>query len=88
MNIEKNNRKTKTEKIAKFPIVLVGKSYWEGLITWIENTVLATEQNISPEDLDLFKLVDTVDDAVKCIDDFYGNYLDGCTFWIASAVIV
>ena len=36
---------------------------------------LEKEKNISPEDLDLFKLVDTVDDAVTCIDDFYSQYL-------------
>lgn len=64
-----------TGKIGKFPIVLVGKSYWEGMVEWIEKTVLQEENNISPKDLDLFKLVDTVDDAVKCIDDFYSNYL-------------
>ena len=64
-----------TGKIGKFPIVLVGKSYWEGLVDWIKKTVLETENNISAKDLDLFTLVDTVDDAVKCIDDFYSNYL-------------
>jgi len=64
-----------TGKVAKFPIVLVGKDYWSGLIDWITKVVLATEENISTKDLDLFKLVDTVDDAVKCIDDFYSNYL-------------
>jgi uncharacterized protein (TIGR00730 family) len=64
-----------TGKIGKFPIVLVGKSYWEGLVDWITKTVLGTENNISAKDLDLFTLVDTVDEAVKCIDDFYGNYL-------------
>lgn len=64
-----------TGKIGKFPIVLVGKSYWEGLLEWIKGVVLAEENNISSEDLDLFKLVDTVDDAVKCIDDFYSSYL-------------
>jgi uncharacterized protein (TIGR00730 family) len=64
-----------TGKIGKFPIVLVGRSYWTGLIDWIKKIVLETENNISTKDLDLFKLVDTVDDAVKCIDDFYGSYL-------------
>ncbi len=64
-----------TGKIGKFPIVLVGKNYWKGLLDWIKNTVLETENNISPKDLDLFKIVDSVDDAVKCIDDFYSNYL-------------
>lgn len=64
-----------TGKIGKFPIVLVGQSYWEGLVDWIEKTVLEAENNISAKDLDLFTLVDTVDDAVKCIDDFYSDYL-------------
>jgi len=64
-----------TGKIGKFPIVLVGKSYWEGLITWIKQVMLEKEKNISPEDLDLFTLVDTVDEAVKNIDDFYSKYL-------------
>ena len=64
-----------TKKIGKFPIVLVGVDYWKGLIEWIKQSVLETENNISPEDLNLFKLVDEVDEAVKCIDDFYNNYL-------------
>lgn len=64
-----------THKIGRFPIVLVGKEYWQGLFDWIKSTMLEKEKNISPEDLDLFSLVDTVDDAVKSIDDFYKNYL-------------
>lgn len=64
-----------TGKIGQFPIVLVGKDYWGGLVDWIKSVVLEKEGNISTKDLDLFTLVDTVDDAVKCIDDFYSNYL-------------
>ena len=64
-----------TGKIGKFPIVLVGTDYWGGLVDWIKDVVLGKENNISAKDLDLFTLVDTVDDAVKCIDDFYSNYL-------------
>ena len=64
-----------TGKIGKFPIVLVGKDYWEGLVDWITDVVLKKENNISEEDLDLFTLVDDVDQAVRCIDDFYSNYL-------------
>ncbi|MBL6657149.1 MAG: TIGR00730 family Rossman fold protein [Flavobacteriales bacterium] len=64
-----------TKKIAPFPIVLVGKKYWSGLIDWIREVMLAKEQNISPEDLDLFNLVDTADEAVECIDNFYFKYL-------------
>ena len=64
-----------THKIAAFPIVLVGKDYWNGLIDWIKNVMLEKEQNISPEDLDLFTLVDTADEAVEYIDNFYSKYL-------------
>mgnify|MGYP000223831399 FL=1 len=64
-----------TKKIAPFPIVLVGKKYWSGLIDWIREVMLAEEQNISPEDLDLFNLVDTTDEAIECIDNFYSKYL-------------
>ena len=64
-----------TQKIATFPIVLVGKDYWSGLMDWIKNVMLEKEQNISPEDLDLFTLVDTTDEAVKYIDNFYSKYL-------------
>jgi uncharacterized protein (TIGR00730 family) len=64
-----------TEKIGKFPIVLVGKSYWEGLVTWVKNVMLDEEKNISMEDLELFTVVDTADEAVKHINDFYSKYL-------------
>ena len=64
-----------TQKIAAFPIVLVGKSYWSGLIEWIKNTMLNKEQNISQKDLELFTLVETADEAVNHIDHFYSKYL-------------
>jgi len=64
-----------TNKIGRFPIVLVGKNYWQGLMDWVKTAMLETENNISPKDLELFSIVDNVDDAVKCIDDFYKNYL-------------
>lgn len=63
-----------TLKIGKFPIVLVGSEYWGGLIEWIKNTVLEKEHNISPPDMNLFKVVDAADDAVKIIVDFYTKY--------------
>jgi uncharacterized protein (TIGR00730 family) len=64
-----------TNKIAEFPIVLVGKDYWKGLIDWIKSTMYLEEKNVSPEDLDLFKVVDTADEAVKIINDFYSKYM-------------
>ena len=64
-----------TKKIGKFPIVLVGKKYWQGLVTWLEEVVLNEETNIRAEDMELFKLVDTADEAVEIIDSFYHRYL-------------
>ncbi len=63
-----------THKIGKFPVVLVGKSYWEGLINWIKTTMVE-EKNIHPEDLDLFYLADSADEAVSHINAFYSKYL-------------
>ncbi|MBN2664968.1 MAG: TIGR00730 family Rossman fold protein [Bacteroidales bacterium] len=64
-----------TRKIGKFPIILVGVKYWTGLINWIKEVMLAEERNISPEDLDIFTLVDTSDEAVEYISKFYSRYL-------------
>ena len=63
-----------TKKIGKFPIILVGKSFWEGLIEWIKKTMLSKEKNISPEDLELFSVVDTSEEALNIINDFYKKY--------------
>jgi uncharacterized protein (TIGR00730 family) len=62
-----------TKKIARFPIVLIGKEFWGGIIEWIKNKVLA-ENNISEKDMELFLLVDDPDEAVKHIEDFYKKY--------------
>jgi len=62
-----------TGKIDKFPIVLVDKSYWGGLIDWIKTTMLEAK-NISEVDLELIQLVDTADEAVAIITTFYSKY--------------
>ena len=64
-----------TRKIGKFPIILVGKKYWRGLVEWIKEEMLAEENNISADDLNLFTLVDTSDEAVDYIVKFYSRYL-------------
>lgn len=64
-----------TKKIGAFPIVLVGREYWSGLMQWVEDVMLKMESNISTEDLDLVHIVDDPSDAVKVIDDFYSKYL-------------
>ncbi len=63
-----------TFKIGKFPIVLMGSEYWSGLIDWIKKSLLEAEGNISPQDLNLFQLADSADEAVKIITDFYSKY--------------
>ncbi len=63
-----------TKKIGSFPIVLVGKAYWGGMVDWLKSAMLEQEHNISPTDLDLFRLVDTSEEAVDVIDDFYNKY--------------
>ncbi|MGB2225175.1 MAG: TIGR00730 family Rossman fold protein [Polaribacter sp.] len=62
-----------TNKIGKFPIVLVGTDYWSGLLDWLKKT-LVKEGKISPDDLDLFRLVDTAEDAVQHFVKFYEKY--------------
>lgn len=63
-----------TYKIAEFPVIFVGREYWGELIHWIKNTMLK-EGNINENDLKLFHLVDTADEAVQIINDFYSRYI-------------
>ena len=62
-----------TNKIGRFPIVLVGKEFWSGLLDWIKNTLIE-EGNISPEDMNLFRIVDTADEAIEHLNKFYAKY--------------
>ena len=64
-----------TKKIGKFPIILVGRDYWSGLVDWIKKTMLNEEKTIAEEDLDLFSVVDTAKEAVEEVDLFYSKYL-------------
>jgi uncharacterized protein (TIGR00730 family) len=56
-----------TKKIERIPIVLYGKEYWEPLLRFFEKDMLEKFGTISPEDLELFHLVDSVDEAYKYI---------------------
>lgn len=60
-----------TQKIDKFPIVLMGSDYWQGLIDWIQKVMLEQEGNINADDLFMFKMADTAEDAVNIITEFY-----------------
>ena len=59
-----------TGKTKNFPVYLVGKDYWEGMLHWIKNTVLA-HGNIKPQDLDLIRLSDDPDEIAAGIEKFY-----------------
>lgn len=62
----------------KYPIVLVGKSYWGGLVDWMQDT-LWTNGAINQEDFDLFRVVDTAEEAVEKITDYHNKYKDNKT---------
>ena len=62
-----------TEKVTRFPVVLMGTSYWRGLVEWLREHMLEAG-NIAPEDLALFTLCDHPTEAVDIIDAFYKEH--------------
>ena len=63
-----------THKIDKFPIILVGRDFWGGLIDWVRTTLLDSFQNISAGDIDLVQVVDTAEEVIEILDKFYEEY--------------
>ncbi len=59
-----------TARISKFPVILVGSRYWQGLLRWVMSTVLR-RSCIGENDLSLFSLVDKPQDVVNAIKNFY-----------------
>jgi predicted Rossmann-fold nucleotide-binding protein len=59
--------------MVRFPVVLFKSSYWEGLMDWIKKHLL-DEGMISAEDMKLFRIVDTPEEAVGHIEKFYEKY--------------
>ena len=55
-----------TGKVTKFPIVLVGRDYWSGLLSWLHGTMLA-RANIGPDEFSLIKVADDADEVVRII---------------------
>ncbi len=60
-----------TGKISKVPVMLVGTEYWSGMKQWIQEMMADKEQTISPRDMDLIPIVDTPEEALQIIRDFY-----------------
>jgi len=59
-----------TEKFKQMPMVMVGKSYWKGLMDWM-STAMLEEGNIKKDDLDLFQIADTPDEVVYHMLEYY-----------------
>jgi len=64
-----------TQKIGRFPIILVGSKYWQGLYDWMKHTMGEKHAYIHVNDLELFSVVDTAKEAVDAIEGFYTKYL-------------
>ena len=61
-----------TQRIEKFPVVLVGSEYWKGLIDWVKKSMINTNR-VSEEDLDIFSIVDEPAEVVSVIKKFYSK---------------
>ncbi|HLH27623.1 MAG TPA: TIGR00730 family Rossman fold protein, partial [Acidimicrobiales bacterium] len=61
-----------TRKVSRFPIILYDRSYWRGLLDWVEHTQLAAGA-ISPDDLELLELTDSVEEARDILVECYRN---------------
>ena len=63
-----------TRKTTPLPLVLVGSSFWNGLLDWIYNTMAAKEHNISTEELSMLKVLDTADEVAEYFIEFYNKH--------------
>ena len=60
-----------TKKAEKFPIILVGKSFWDGCLKWIKEELSVNHKYISEKELELISVVDEADDVIKILSKFY-----------------
>lgn len=60
-----------TRKFTQTPMICMGSAYWNGLFQWMKEVMEETEANISPGDLDMIKIFDTVDEVVAYLSEFY-----------------
>lgn len=61
-----------TQKISRIPLILMGESFWGGLMDWITETLLGTGK-ISPHDLDLLTIKNQPEEVVQYVNDFYSK---------------
>ncbi|HUO58904.1 MAG TPA: TIGR00730 family Rossman fold protein [bacterium] len=60
-----------THKIDPFPIVLIGREFWKGMVEWVENSILGDRRYIDREDLKIFHLVDEPEEAIRIVTKYY-----------------
>ncbi|MBJ2175540.1 TIGR00730 family Rossman fold protein [Aureibaculum sp. A20] len=63
-----------TKKIGKFPIILVGSEFWNGIFDWVKEVLIGKFGNASAEDMDLIQIVDTEKEVVDILNNFYKKY--------------
>jgi uncharacterized protein (TIGR00730 family) len=61
-----------TDRIKDFPVVLMGRDYWGGMVSWLKD-VVAREAMISPNDLELFRVTDDPGEAVRVVVESVGR---------------
>ena len=64
-----------TAKVEPVPIILYDTKFWAGLVDWMKTTLAVNYKTISPGDPDLFHLVDSPEEVVRVIDEFYSKSL-------------
>ena len=62
-----------TKKAERFPIILVGSEFWNKCYDWIKDELVSKYNYISPKELDLISIVDSSDDVVQILTDFYNK---------------
>jgi uncharacterized protein (TIGR00730 family) len=62
-----------TRKMSPVPLILVGSSYWGGLLSWMKDVMLRQSNNISPKDLELLKIADSAEEVADHVLDFYSK---------------
>lgn len=62
-----------TNKIQRFPVILYGSEFWSGCVDWIKNTVSKKFNNVSTNEILLFEVVDTKDEIIDILKNFYND---------------
>ena len=66
-----------THKINHVPLVLVGRKFWQPMLDWFRNTLLLEFGAISPDDMNLFNLADTPEEACETITRIHRRGIHG-----------